>query len=160
MLVVDADLVEDEGEVEGRFAEGVVAPRGAAVARRHVGLEEERALVGLQRPELRHVLRGLPVHDLAVVEGGLDEHGGVRLPRQVRVGAVRLEVVVLVLLLGVPPLLELADREDRKSTRLNSSHEWTSYAVFCLKKKKNTTSLLIPGTAQKSETRSEKPIYG
>src|SRR5207247_8421153 len=24
---------------------------------------------------------------------------------------------------------------DRKSTRLNSSHEWTSYAVFCLKKK-------------------------
>src|SRR5438105_5203262 len=25
---------------------------------------------------------------------------------------------------------------DRKSTRLNSSHEWISYAVFCLKKKK------------------------
>src|SRR5438105_3384888 len=25
---------------------------------------------------------------------------------------------------------------DRKSTRLNSSHEWSSYAVFCLKKKK------------------------
>src|SRR6266536_6012041 len=28
---------------------------------------------------------------------------------------------------------------DRKSTRLNSSHEWISYAVFCLKKKKKTT---------------------
>src|SRR5438105_15262777 len=27
--------------------------------------------------------------------------------------------------------------QDRKSTRLNSSHEWISYAVFCLKKKKN-----------------------
>src|SRR6266536_4434591 len=29
---------------------------------------------------------------------------------------------------------ELIDRvvEDRKSTRLNSSHEWISYAVFCL----------------------------
>src|SRR5207247_5112291 len=27
-------------------------------------------------------------------------------------------------------------REDRKSTRLNSSHEWISYAVFCLKKKR------------------------
>src|SRR6266536_3653245 len=26
---------------------------------------------------------------------------------------------------------------DRKSTRLNSSHEWISYAVFCLKKKKH-----------------------
>src|SRR6266536_2058004 len=24
-------------------------------------------------------------------------------------------------------------RRDRKSTRLNSSHEWISYAVFCLK---------------------------
>src|SRR5438034_6283980 len=28
------------------------------------------------------------------------------------------------------------DREDRKSTRLNSSHTVISYAVFCLKKKK------------------------
>src|SRR5436305_7687053 len=28
--------------------------------------------------------------------------------------------------------------EDRKSTRLNSSHVRISYAVFCLKKKKNT----------------------
>src|SRR5206468_5279778 len=27
-------------------------------------------------------------------------------------------------------------REDRKSTRLNSSHDQISYAVFCLKKKK------------------------
>src|SRR5207247_4475490 len=27
-------------------------------------------------------------------------------------------------------------RLDRKSTRLNSSHEWISYAVFCLKKKR------------------------
>src|SRR5438105_7780066 len=30
----------------------------------------------------------------------------------------------------------LADERDRKSTRLNSSHEWISYAVFCLKKKR------------------------
>src|SRR2546426_5345859 len=29
---------------------------------------------------------------------------------------------------------------DRKSTRLNSSHLVISYAVFCLKKKKRTTS--------------------
>src|SRR3712207_8148573 len=32
--------------------------------------------------------------------------------------------------------------EDRKSTRLNSSHANISYAVFCLKKKKNTTRRL------------------
>src|SRR2546430_6117029 len=30
---------------------------------------------------------------------------------------------------------------DRKSTRLNSSHSQISYAVFCLKKKKNSTIL-------------------
>src|SRR2546427_4515874 len=31
-------------------------------------------------------------------------------------------------------------KADRKSTRLNSSHSQISYAVFCLKKKKNTRS--------------------
>src|SRR2546430_12630888 len=30
-----------------------------------------------------------------------------------------------------------ARRQDRKSTRLNSSHSQISYAVFCLKKKNN-----------------------
>src|SRR5947209_14867089 len=35
--------------------------------------------------------------------------------------------------------------EDRKSTRLNSSHANTSYAVFCLKKKKNEPR--IPSTS-------------
>src|SRR5688572_32410388 len=66
-------------------------------------------------------------------------HGGVRDAR-VRVQADGL------LRLGQAPLV-LADRsiagaqvragEDRKSTRLNSSHSQISYAVFCLKKKKN-----------------------
>src|SRR2546426_3808878 len=32
-------------------------------------------------------------------------------------------------------------QRDRKSTRLNSSHLVISYAVFCLKKKKNTSEL-------------------
>src|SRR5262245_64481283 len=31
--------------------------------------------------------------------------------------------------------------EDRKSTRLNSSHLGISYAVFCLKKKNNKTAI-------------------
>src|SRR2546428_6164815 len=31
--------------------------------------------------------------------------------------------------------------EDRKSTRLNSSHDQISYAVFCLKKKKKIISI-------------------
>src|SRR5256885_7931350 len=35
------------------------------------------------------------------------------------------------------PLEVLVELEDRKSTRLNSSHLVISYAVFCLKKKKS-----------------------
>src|SRR6267143_4386406 len=51
-------------------------------------------------------------------------------------------------------------RRDRKSTRLNSSHSSSSYAVFCLKKKtldthlnllKYFTQLLSHGTRQKLE---------
>src|SRR3712207_8655861 len=44
-----------------------------------------------------------------------------------------------------PPLRgvhDTGDREDRKSTRLNSSHANISYAVFCLKKKNNQTDLI------------------
>src|SRR2546422_6406893 len=38
------------------------------------------------------------------------------------------------------PYLDMWQRAltDRKSTRLNSSHGYISYAVFCLKKKKNS----------------------
>src|SRR5438552_6231945 len=33
---------------------------------------------------------------------------------------------------------------DRKSTRLNSSHQIISYAVFCLKKKKKKNDVTVP----------------
>src|SRR2546430_9052900 len=36
---------------------------------------------------------------------------------------------------------------DRKSTRLNSSHSQISYAVFCLKKKKNDLPAPLPSAA-------------
>src|SRR5206468_10707013 len=52
------------------------------------------------------------VHDLAVERGGIPLDDLVRRGRQV------------------------VDSTDRKSTRLNSSHDQISYAVFCLKKKK------------------------
>src|SRR2546429_4724501 len=39
---------------------------------------------------------------------------------------------------GVPAVArDAVQSEDRKSTRLNSSHGYISYAVFCLKKKTN-----------------------
>src|SRR2546427_8394305 len=37
-----------------------------------------------------------------------------------------------------------ARQRDRKSTRLNSSHSQISYAVFCLKKKKNKSKRQQP----------------
>src|SRR6266536_1814646 len=44
---------------------------------------------------------------------------------------------------------------DRKSTRLNSSHEWISYAVFCLKKK-NHEKLLQAVPQDTHERRREQ----
>src|SRR2546422_7197974 len=37
-------------------------------------------------------------------------------------------------------LFQATSQPDRKSTRLNSSHGYISYAVFCLKKKKKKTT--------------------
>src|SRR5471030_3447706 len=44
--------------------------------------------------------------------------------------------------------------EDRKSTRLNSSHLGISYAVFCLKKKKKTQQTT---NLQKKKYKNKKP---
>src|SRR5206468_12263449 len=46
---------------------------------------------------------------------------------------------------ALPPTTLKPSARDRKSTRLNSSHDQISYAVFCLKKKKkkNTSDHLL-----------------
>src|SRR5258708_4832804 len=46
-----------------------------------------------------------------------------------------------ILVLGVAYKKDIDDLRDRKSTRLNSSHQIISYAVFCLKKKKTDLAL-------------------
>src|SRR2546426_8628815 len=51
-------------------------------------------------------------------------------------------------------VLEAHDVEDRKSTRLNSSHLVISYAVFCLKKKKNHA-----GTRRTSSANTKQSIW-
>src|SRR2546422_4735383 len=59
---------------------------------------------------------------------GCEEANGAVAPEvQQLLAGVRMDAAVL-------ELVEL--EEDRKSTRLNSSHGYISYAVFCLKKKK------------------------
>src|SRR5947209_15647838 len=46
----------------------------------------------------------------------------------------------------IAPALTAQRGADRKSTRLNSSHANISYAVFCLKKKKNTMHYIVHST--------------
>src|SRR5215216_7489976 len=50
--------------------------------------------------------------------------------------------------LRIPPL-------DRKSTRLNSSHQIISYAVFCLKKKKKKKSKTIYKKTQQQQNKND-----
>src|SRR3712207_7130647 len=69
-------------------------------------------------------------------------HGGqqrVQCQPQLRGGGVRRQRS------GQCPVLRLdrGGERDRKSTRLNSSHANISYAVFCLKKKKNKHTTII-----------------
>src|SRR2546422_4558515 len=59
----------------------------------------------------------------ALVDGGADSR------RPNKAGSTPLHLAV-----------QTTGRGDRKSTRLNSSHGYISYAVFCLKKKKNTNT--------------------
>src|SRR6478672_12691676 len=48
------------------------------------------------------------------------------------------------------------DRRDRKSTRLNSSHDQISYAVFCLKKKKKKNNKLYIKKKNKKQKKKKK----
>src|SRR5437870_13334078 len=66
----------------------------------------------------------LSLHDALPICFGADEKGVSRRHLQIRYKGYLTYAIDL-------------DSRDRKSTRLNSSHVAISYAVFCLKKKKN-----------------------
>src|SRR5258707_5886162 len=67
---------------------------------------------------------------------------GVGLRRRAQRAAARMLKEALDARLGFEVPVCHPEGQDRKSTRLNSSHANISYAVFCLKKKKNETSSL------------------
>src|SRR5258708_30178791 len=69
-----------------------------------------------------HLLKAIEVHDVEKRYGSVRALAGVSL--EVEQGEFRRVLL------------------DRKSTRLNSSHQIISYAVFCLKKKKNNYSII------------------
>src|SRR5258708_27183895 len=53
----------------------------------------------------------------------------------------------------------LRTSQDRKSTRLNSSHQIISYAVFCLKKKKDNRTIKVKSLTDRfAETFTEYKI--
>src|SRR2546429_7299817 len=60
-------------------------------------------------------------------------------------------------------LLEAEDCQilasDRKSTRLNSSHGYISYAVFCLKKKKTTKQISQPHVSYSYDATVSVTVY-
>src|SRR5438552_11456581 len=108
-------------------------------ARLDVALERRPGAVGIanafavaahrEQPFERHELLAQPQNSLGHVEPCDELFGDDRLRDEiVDAGFHRFEEVAEA---G-------ADRLDRKSTRLNSSHQIISYAVFCLKKKRDS----------------------
>src|SRR5690606_40019830 len=86
-----------------------------------------------------------PAYDLAAVniDGGKHVHeptehgyvGNIRLPDLVCAVDFQVPEQIGEFIISLIGLAEILFGEDRKSTRLNSSHVKISYAVFCLKKK-------------------------
>src|SRR2546421_4162465 len=58
---------------------------------------------------------------------------------------------------GRHQVIEVLAQEDRKSTRLNSSHDQISYAVFCLKKKTSASPVLPLDTSRTKRPRRRRP---
>src|SRR5277367_2364122 len=85
-----------------------------------------------------HVVEPIKRQIAESVEQRSDQRLGFTARRAAILAAV---VCVLTLTIAGPVRTYFAQRTDRKSTRLNSSHITNSYAVFCLKKKKIATSL-------------------
>src|SRR2546430_13487627 len=108
------------GELETRLGVRLLNRTTRAVSLTEAG---ERFLAGARR-----VLADFEEIERAAAGEGAAPRGELRITAPILFG--RLHVL--------PIATEFLDRfaEDRKSTRLNSSHSQISYAVFCLKKKK------------------------
>src|SRR5207247_10615344 len=119
--------------LEAKIARGLVQIRAGDA------LHDERPATELHAVGVERFFGGLEVGVLELVAQGDERVVGVVVDRVDRIRAVRRRI-----------RSTRSTTTDRKSTRLNSSHEWISYAVFCLKKKKKIKSLLH--TAQTETT--------
>src|SRR5205809_5906419 len=118
-------------------------PAGASVNPRFPGLDrKEKLIAATERLLSSQGLGCVTTRDIAraakVAEGALYHHFGDK--------AELILSVVLHQLGDFPDVLQslplrIGQNTDRKSTRLNSSHGYISYAVFCLKKKKKNKKI-------------------
>src|SRR5438105_5390837 len=118
------------------WCEGVVAQmRGDKAAARaaFTSARIEAAKLVAKQPEYAHALCVLGMAD-AVLGHKKDAIREGR--RAVELLPVTKDAIIGSRLVQNLALIVTRPHGDRKSTRLNSSHEWISYAVFCLKKKK------------------------
>src|SRR5690606_41379198 len=131
-------------ELEGR-RHGAGARQGRAAAQ--IGEALFPALLvegdGLALGQVLDQLDLVGVAELAVARQRLVARQGVLLQRQVGLDELAHARLDLLEVVGVE-----GARQDRKSTRLNSSHVKISYAVFCLKKK---TARIIESARARSE---------
>src|SRR6266540_4197505 len=123
---------------------------------------EEPEVGDLDGAVLRHPAQLVPARERAAaprdVQGdlGLPEVGADLLvgpvPAVAPVVGLADPAVALAIQCGRRPLDRL---EDRKSTRLNSSHITISYAVFCLKKKKKKNNILYNKKKKKNKKKNK-----
>src|SRR5438874_10476379 len=103
-------------------------------------IEAVQASAGVSRGSLYHHFPGKEALFWAVLEevGARITQQGEAIARDAPdpVAMLRAGALAWIRLAGDPVVRQIMLIEDRKSTRLNSSHVEISYAVFCLKKKK------------------------
>src|SRR3989449_3013006 len=111
----------------------LVRPRG--VTGHHRDAHQIRRVLEIDLPDRLVLDLGIPMLRRVGRDGRQTELG-----KPDRLSLARPEMV------RVLPRIGVHQQQDRKSTRLNSSHGYISYAVFCLKKNNMTCTTLWPSS--------------
>src|SRR5690606_28505459 len=157
VVAVQDDGVFEVGAIQRRFQTGLLGQLAAPLQFVGLGLFQHQVRIGGRGTAIRRAIVrvvqvgkggrtkafGVGQHQVVgvveeegcgAIEGVFTAEQAVLVVAQAELGAQPLALEAVLQQAGmVPALISLVDR---KSTRLNSSHVKTSYAVFCLKKKK------------------------
>src|SRR3984957_11140598 len=106
-LVVNSHLRQEIRVIECRLFQPVISPRRSAMPRRtHIRLQKQSIVIRAHSAHLCNILRGLPIHHLAVIERRLDQHVRVSLRLDVVVRRIRNHVIERGFFLWIAPLLK------------------------------------------------------